>query len=453
MSLGDILLALRRRWVVVLAVTLLTVAAAIAFTQRAEKRYESTATVALLPNTKTSQGAALSADTFSILLGNFAARAASSVTITRAQANLGRPLPGKVEVTTEAGSGLLRFRATATDPKDARTTTDAVMNAFLADVQRSPLVEGETIQPPSLSSAAYWPKPILTAVIALLVGFGLGGAAAVAADRLRRRIEAPDDAASLVQAPIVGRLPRERSVGRLDEPLSWDSPALLPLHASLRALRANVEHASANGSSPAPAVGVSRTGRVILISSATARQGKSFLTAGLGLAFAQVDVETVILDADIYRPRQHELFGVSDAESGLNQLLTGQEALSEFDLCPTLHDRLTLLPAGPAVPAASDLLPSRIGAILAELKHRAAIVLIDSPPVLDVSDAKVIASRASDLLLVTSSGSERPSELGRAVREFALVGSEVSGLVINRLGTPEQISSYAYPGTSSDRSA
>ena len=172
------------------------------------------------------------------------------------------------------------------------------------------------------------------------------------------------------------------------------------------------------------------------VTSPSSGDGKSTLTANLGVAIAQLGVKTVIVDADLRRPRQHEIFDLPNL-AGLTTLMrSGRTA----EPVPTAHENLSLLPAGPPLGNEVEELHVQFGFVLRELLDTDVFVLVDTPPVLPVSDARLVASHVSSVLLVVASGAQRPSTLVSALEKLQLAEAKVSGVVLNMAprerGTP-----------------
>jgi polysaccharide biosynthesis transport protein len=242
---------------------------------------------------------------------------------------------------------------------------------------------------------------------------------AYALEYFRRRIESAADVAEFTDAPVIGRLPRARPLQRGSASLIWDSHKLGALQEGFRALRTNIEFLT-KGESAA-----------IQITSPNAAQGKSTVVANLGIAFAQVGIETLVLDADLRRPYQHQIFGVANAR-GLSTMMAVPDARP--DPVATDVTGLWLLPSGPIPPNSTEMLHIRFERVLDELRRRFPLILIDSPPILPVSDARLIAPRTDGVVLLLSAGTQKPAALRSALDKLALAGAQMLGIVLNQAG-------------------
>jgi capsular exopolysaccharide synthesis family protein len=409
---------MRRRWVVLL-VFLLTTALGAAFAFSQPKRYESVATIAFTPDFENDTGFVPPTDTLDGLVQTYAQTAKSRSIRMQAEQALGRPLPGTIDTETQQGAGILRIVGEDTDPNGAAVTARVVANAFIASIDDNRLLIARVVDPALPSSTPVQPRPPLIIAVSALLGLVAGLMLALALEHFRRRVESSADVAEFTQAPVIGRLPRARRLQRSGAALVWADRKLASLHEGFRALRTNVEFVT-KGSPCA-----------IQITSPNPSQGKSTIVANLGIAFAQVGVDTLILDADLRRPYQHNIFGL-DNSRGLSTLM----AIPDSDVEPqaTGVSNLWVMPSGPVPPNSTEMLHIRFERVLEELRGRFALVLIDTPPILPVSDARLIAPHSDGVILVISSGTQKPAGLRSALEKLALVEAKILGIVLNQAG-------------------
>jgi succinoglycan biosynthesis transport protein ExoP len=417
MELRDLLsLVWKRRWLL-LAMVLISVAAAgvLAFSQ--PKRYEATATLALTPDVREGQGFVAS-DSISALLGTYAETAKAQVNLRRASELLGRPLPGEVDTSTQAGTGILRVTGKADSADAAAQTARAAAQAFSESIANNRLVVATLVDPAEPPAEPVQPRPPLimgvTGILALLAGILL----AFVVDQVRRRVETPEDVAELTDVPVIGRLPRQRSLQRGPARTVWSEDKMLGLQESFRALRTNVQFLTAG------------THNVLQITSAEATQGKSTVAANLAIALGQVGIDTILVDADLRRPTQHNIFGLDNATGLSNLLALGGEP----DLKPSGEPGLWILTSGPAPPDPTEMLHVRFGAVVEELRQSDALILIDTPPILPVSDARLIAPHTDGVLFVVAAGAAKPSTLTNAFERLRFANAKLLGVVLNQSG-------------------
>lgn len=170
--------------------------------------------------------------------------------------------------------------------------------------------------------------------------------------------------------------------------------------------------------------------RVLAIVSPGAREGRSYVAANLAVAFAQLGERTLLIDADLRRPRQHLIFNVSD-RVGLSAVLSGRADRSAVAPVPEFG-ALSLLPAGAGPPNPQELLASlSLGVLLHELRSDFDVILIDTAPARLYADAQAVAFRAGNALVVARKDRTRLADTMDVIRELGDLGSRVVGTVLN----------------------
>jgi len=140
-----------------------------------------------------------------------------------------------------------------------------------------------------------------------------------------------------------------------------------------------------------------------------------------------------VVDADLRRPTLHEVFGIGNG-AGLTNALLAQVPEPQRFLQPTGHENLSLLASGPHPPNPSELLSSgRMDAVIAALRREADIVLFDSPPLLAVADASILAAKVDGTILVVDAGQTRAPALQRAAEAVSRTGAKAMGAILNKL--------------------
>ena len=411
MEVRDLLaLAMKRRWVVVL-VLLLTAGLGAAFAYQQPKRYESVATVALTPDPK-ADTTFVPSDTLSALVRTYAQTARSRVNIRRAEQLNGGPLPGSVDTETQEGAGILRVVGKDTSPRGAAVTARVVAQAFLDSIEGNGLLAASVVDPATAPSSPVQPRPPLIIGVSALLGLIAGLMLAFALEYLRRRVQTAEDIAEFTPTPVIGRLPRMRPLQRGQAGLIWDAP-------KMATLRTNIEFVT------------KRRHSVIQVTSPNAAQGKSTIVANLGMAFAQVGVDTLVLDADLRRPFQDRIFDV-DNRRGLSTLM----AMPDADVQPVQVglEGLWVMPSGPIPPNSTEMLHIRFERVLDELRERFPLVLVDTPPILPVSDARLVAPCTDGVIMVVAAGTQKPAALTSALEKLSLAGANLIGIVLNQAG-------------------
>jgi protein-tyrosine kinase len=168
----------------------------------------------------------------------------------------------------------------------------------------------------------------------------------------------------------------------------------------------------------------------LAITSTQAGEGRSFLAANLAVAFSQLGKRTLLIDADLRRPRQHALFGLSNS-MGLSALLSGRAGLDVIAPIPGLPG-LSLLGSGAAPPNPAELLARPVFAQLLDvLAHSYDVVLIDTPAALDCVDARSVAASAGAALVVARKDASALGAVAQLAQTMGQGGVAVLGAVLN----------------------
>ena len=176
--------------------------------------------------------------------------------------------------------------------------------------------------------------------------------------------------------------------------------------------------------------------KVILNTSPEAGDGKSFISANLAAAYAQEGKKVLIIDCDLRRGRQHNIFGVENPTDGgySNLILNYKEEIkmSRY-IVSTKVKNIDLIPTGPTPPNPIELLSSRSnGELIDTLRKHYDIIILDSPPVLGISDTSILLKYSDANLVIVSSGKTQFELLERTKKIFETANSKITGVVINK---------------------
>jgi non-specific protein-tyrosine kinase len=278
------------------------------------------------------------------------------------------------------------------------------------------------------------PRPRRNAVLGALAGLLFGIGLAFLFEYLDDSIKSKDDLERIVpEVPTLGVVPlvtgwREREKAQL---VSISDPSSAAAEA-YRSLRTSIQF-----------VGLDRALRTVQVTSANAGEGKTTTLANLAIALARANQRVVVVCCDLRRPRVHEFFRL-DNRIGFTSVMLGEATPSEAIQSVPGDDRIKVLASGPAPPNPSELLATRRTAeLFTSLKAQSDIVLVDSPPVLPVTDAAVLSTRVDATLLVATAGSTSKKELHRAHEVLRQVDAPIIGTVLNGV-SPDSGYGYAY---------
>jgi succinoglycan biosynthesis transport protein ExoP len=325
------------------------------------------------------------------------------------------------------GNQLKTFKGDYTSPEaSALLNQEAVLKEQLAQMQvtgsveTSPVVLVTPAQTPSSPSS---PQPVQDGVLGLAAGLLLGLGGAFLRDSLDDRLTSKEAAELAAGAPVLAATPLVTSWRRQKQPLvvAVTDPTSAAAE-SYRSLRTSLQFA--------------RQGqqlRSLVVTSPGVAEGKTSVLANLGVVFAQAGERVVLVSCDLRRPRIGEFFGLSE-QVGLTCALLGQRTLTEAVLPVPGFDRLSLLPAGPVPSNPAEMLNSAHAAdIFAQLRAHFDLVLIDSPPILPVTDAAILSRYADATLMLAAAGQTRQADLHRAAERLDQAGATILGVVLNKV--------------------
>lgn len=170
--------------------------------------------------------------------------------------------------------------------------------------------------------------------------------------------------------------------------------------------------------------------KTLAVASPGRGDGRSYLAANLAVVFSQLGEHTLLIDADIRHPRQHELFGLEN-RSGLSTILSGRADLNDIHRIPSFMD-LSVLVAGPQPPNPQELLARPMfSKLLEELVREFDVIIIDTPASENYADVQTIAVRASGALVVARNNATSVRSFGAMVKNFVGAGVVVVGSVFN----------------------
>ena len=187
--------------------------------------------------------------------------------------------------------------------------------------------------------------------------------------------------------------------------------------------------------------------KTILLTSPQAGDGKSFITANLAVAYAQEDKKVLVVDCDLRKGRQHEIFEVMNVTSGgySNLILNYKDDIKiNKYIVSTSNKNIDLLPTGPTPPNPVELLASENNKkLIAKLREKYDIILLDCPPVLGLSDTMIMTKYSDANLIVVSSRKTKVENLDKAKKVFAQANAKITGVIINRASVKDN-TYYSY---------
>lgn len=289
----------------------------------------------------------------------------------------------------------------------------------LARLQNTPnVVQVETASTPI---EPIRPRPLQNTLLAGAVGFMLMAGIAFLIEYLDDTLRTPEDVERVLDLPVIGFIAEMKAPKGSEGYLHVSSQPRSPVSEAFRSLRANLEFSE-----------VDRPLNTILVTSPEPGVGKTTVAANLAAIIAQGGKTTVLLDADMRRPKVHKVLGISN-RVGLSDLFREHLALGSVLESWNGNKELAVITSGSVPPNPAELLSSdRMAFILGEISANAEAVVIDSPPTL-VTDAQVLAAKVDGILLVVQPGHTRADATLATLEQFNRAGGRVLGVVFNRI--------------------
>jgi capsular exopolysaccharide synthesis family protein len=320
-------------------------------------------------------------------------------------------------------------------------------NARIIDLAETPLAPSK-------------PNYLWNTLLGAMAGLMFGLVWVVAHETLDRSFKVPGDMSLHLNLPELGVIPAGNALGRngygryqrlagLGSAGAPPPPPSGPVELvtlrdkssviaeSFRSVVTSIMHSAENGTAP----------RVILVSSAIREEGKTTVVSNLGIALSEIEQKVLLIDGDLRKPRLHEVFNVPN-DWGLSDLLREKSSLRE---CPlealvkrTGISELNILTSGPGTSTVSNLLYShRMLELLQRLRSEFDIVLIDTPPLLDITDARILGRLADAAVLVFRAGKTSRDAALAAKRRLTDDGIPVLGTILNGWDV-KQTGAYGY---------
>jgi polysaccharide biosynthesis transport protein len=443
-ELKDYIHVIRKRWLIIVAVMLVVLAGAALATALSPKIYEAQTRLFVSTSGSSDSNALLSGSNFTqqrvksyadvITTPNVLDPVIASLQLNTTAAKLGDQITATVPLDTV----LIEVAVTNTDPRVAAEVADAVGQQFtrtVADLEsvskgQSSPVKVTVVSAPTVPTTPISPKPIrnlaLGAVLGLLLGLGL----ALLRDLLDTTIKNESDCSEVTDATVIGGIAFDPDASK--NPLLVQAGPHSRRAEAFRTLRTNLQFVDA-----------ANHPRSIVFTSSVPAEGKTTTTANLALTMAAGGARICVVEGDLRRPRLLDYMGM-DGSLGLTNVLIGQAELSDA-LQQFAESSVYVLGAGSVPPNPSELLGSAaMIETLRELESRFDVVIIDSPPLLAVTDAAILSTIAGGTVVVVGTGRVDRDHLTRSLKSLEAVNGHLLGLVLNLIPAKGTDAYYNY---------
>lgn len=444
MNLDDYVAALRKHWIVILVLTALGGAAAYGYSQSLPKQYQSRSSVIVVPARGDSTSELMQGSNYvQNLVQTYTVLATSPTVLAPVIKSLDltispTALARSVAVDAPLNTVVLDISVTDPVPEQAQRIAAAIAKQMaVAVADNSPrssdgtaAVRVETIAPAQLPSIPSSPNTRNNTALGLMAGLALGVAFALLRRRFGTRLASTEDVQDITQLPILGEVVSAEDGREFVSALRDHSQTRV--NESLRQVTAGLKF-----------VTVDRQLKVILTTSASSSEGKSTVSLGICHTLAEIGFSVLYVEADLRRPSAAVYTGVLP-DAGLTTVLMGDASLADVTQ-PWGHPNISILASGPLPPNPGILLSSgMLHRILDEAKKSYDYIIVDTAPVLPVSDALWLAPMVDACLVVARANRTKREELTEALARLDRSGAAVLGVVLNDV-KPQTRSPYYQP--------
>ncbi len=442
-ELQDYLVILRKRWVSIFVLTVLAVGAAVGASLLMTPTYVATTQVYVSVQGGTTTADMLQGSNFTQQqVTSYAELVTSPLVLNPVIATTGldmraETLATHVTASSPLNTSLIDISVSDTNPAIAAALAQAISVKFTQVIAalETPASGGPSTVKVSIVSDAVAPEkpaspnPKLNVALGLLVGLALGVGFAVLRAVLDTRVRNESDVAKVTDTSVIGSIGYDQDAS--EHPLIVQTGPHSHRSESFRRLRTNLQF-----------LDIADRPQSIVVTSSLPGEGKSTTTINLAITLADAGSRVALIDADLRRPSVAKYMGI-EGGVGLTTVLIGRAAVEDV-IQPWGNGYLHVLPSGQIPPNPSELLGSRaMAALLDKLTHTYDIVLLDTAPLLPVTDAAILSKLTGGAVLVVSADQLHRNQLAESIGALETVDARILGIVVNRLAR-KQGDQYAY---------
>jgi capsular exopolysaccharide synthesis family protein len=332
-----------------------------------------------------------------------------------------------ISATSPVNSVLLVATVKDSSPDRTLQIATSVSTQFVEMVESiDPNVELQVTSDPRLQPSPVSPRAKLDVGLGLLGGLLLGVVAVLLREQLNTTVRSGRELRRTTGATLLATVVREASTHTA--PLIVDKHGSSRLGEVFRQVRTDLQF-----------MDMTDAPKLLSVTSSSAGEGKTTSAINIAITIADAGRSVLLIDADLRKPAVSDSLGVKGG-NGLTDVLVGRIDLDEA-VYPTGRDRLMVLPSGPVPPNPSELLGSTtMETVINKLRDRYDMILIDTPPLLQVTDASVVAAQSDGVILIVRYGKTKWAQLDSARDRLFAVGARLLGSILNMAPAGRRIS-------------
>lgn len=312
------------------------------------------------------------------------------------------------------------------------TTWQSTYAQLLTNLQQSSTNFLQVVEEAQTPTSPVGSGTMTNVLLAAAIGLVLAGGAAFVLEYLDDTIKSAEDVQQVMGVTTLGGVARIDGDDYTSKLITVTQPRS-PTSEAYRMLRTNLQFSE-----------VDHPLQTLLVTSANPEEGKSLTAANVAVVLAQAGRHVTLVDADLRRPTQDTIFKLNNAR-GLTTILLDTSVTLADVVQNTPIENLKVMTSGPVPPNPSELLGSkRMGYLIEALQKQSDLIVFDSPPVLAVADASVLATRLDGVLLVVDAGHTRRPLARRAAEALQAVNAHLLGVMLNRVDAKAKGYGYYY---------
>ena len=433
MELRDYIRILRRNWIIIVALSLIGLLAAGAFSVLSKPVYSAkTQLFVATQNSGSVQDLQTGNSFIQARVSSYVVTATTPTVLQPVIDTLGLDVSaGQLAASIKASSDLKTVLITISvddgSPVQAAAIAQAVASSLITavDILEKP-TDGEAssvklsvVTPATAPASASSPNVKINLALGLMVGLAVGVAAALLRTTLDTRVRSENDLRRITDSAVLGGIAFDQDA--LKNPLIDQTNGHSQRSESFRQLRTNLQFTQVNNKS-----------KTFLVTSSLPGEGKSTTATNLALAMAEAGQTVALVDADLRRPMLAKYLDL-EAAAGLTTALVGEANIKDL-LQPWGAHSLYVLTSGRVPPNPSELLGSdAMSTLIESLEEHFDAVVIDAPPLLPVTDAAVLSQKVGGVMVVVGCHTAKQAEVTKAMETLKLVDANVLGVVLNRV--------------------
>lgn len=344
-------------------------------------------------------------------------------------------LGNKIDVNLVEDTEIIRIKVTDKTPQQAMAIANETASVFMDSVVRLMNVENiQVIDEARIPERKVSPRPMMNMAIAGVLGVMLGVFGTFLIEFLDNTIKTSEDVERELELSTIGTIPdmnNKRGLVALRDPKS-------PIVEAFRTLRTNIQFSS-----------IDKEIKVIALTSSGSGEGKSTVAANLASIIAQSDKRVLLIDADLRKPRIHEMFRTGNALGLTNVLVRGRDMKDVLYTYETLNN-LQIITSGPVPPNPAELIGSnKMKEFIESIRDQYDVIIIDTPPVGLVTDSAVLSTLVDGIIMVAASGETNIDEITKGKESLDKVNANIMGVVLNKVPIDDSVYGYGYYGETS----